>query len=571
MAKPKTQNRKTKKQNRKPKTQNRKTKKQNRKTTKKQKGGNNDELAMIIRDESLDALKEYVEQGGDVNKKGSKGITALMEAIAIQDKSKAQYLIEQGADVNATSDDGKTAYSIAFGNDELVDLLKNAGANTNPTYLLLLAIEHNNTQSAKAMLDNRETLGLNINEQVPQYKTIQQEEPIYEYPLTLAIKKDNLEIVKHLLEAGASLDIESDQTYDADTQITDNQETPIILAVKEQNDMMVDLLLEENLKRDIYNRFDINRTSDSNYTALYKAVEKGYSLITDQLLKAGANPNHHNGPNETTPIIKAAQNRDLDMVEILFDAGADPLLEDATGTDALYTAYNNNDIHIIDYFTAKDVEGASTLMSELEQDQFFNSSNQEEDDQEYDEAFPPPPPAQKTDMKTVVQQIQQAPITIPPFYDVVNMTDTDMKTYLDEDPDNIIFIYNQQIVGSDKARIQHEITTNRTKVMLECKDPNTYFHQPKENIVKDEQDNLLYYLNMDIIGLAGIFLPIAQLKTLTESSQSRTFFVSTLEDKQHKDGGHVVTSFSSYDGDSVVSGKHCAENEAIKFGKLHAI
>ena len=58
MVKSKIQNRKTKKQNRKPKTQNRKTKKQNRKTTKKQKGGNNDELTMIIRDESLDALKE---------------------------------------------------------------------------------------------------------------------------------------------------------------------------------------------------------------------------------------------------------------------------------------------------------------------------------------------------------------------------------------------------------------------------------------------------------------------------------------------------------------------------------
>lgn len=64
----------TKKQNRKPKTQNRKTRKQNRKTTKKQKGGNNDdELNMIVHDESLDALKEYIEQGGDVNKKGSKG------------------------------------------------------------------------------------------------------------------------------------------------------------------------------------------------------------------------------------------------------------------------------------------------------------------------------------------------------------------------------------------------------------------------------------------------------------------------------------------------------------------
>jgi len=565
MVKSKPQNRKTKKQNRKTtQKQNRKTKKkQNRKTTQKQKGGNNDELTMIIRDESLDALKEYVEQGGDINKKGSKGITALMEAIAIQDVPKVQYLIEQGADVNATADDGKTAYSIAFGNDELVDLLKNAGANTNPTYLLLLAIEHNNTQSAKAMIDNREALGLNINEQVPQYKTIQTEGEapysIYEYPLTLAIKKDNLEIAKHLLEAGASLAIESDKTYDAYTQLTDNKETPIVLAVKEENDLMVDLLLDENmnLNRDVYSRFDINQTSDLNFTALYKAVENEDSNIVKKLLEAGANSNSHNGPNKTTPITRAAQMGDFDMIEILFEAGADPLIKNALGEDALRTAYQEEYIVIVNYFSDQDVEGASTLMDQLEQDD--------------EEVVPPPPPAQKTDLKTVVQPIQQAPITIPPFYDVVNMADTDMKTYLDEDPDNIIFIYNQQIAGSDKARIQYEITTNRSKVMLECKDPNTYFHQPKENIVKDEQDNLLYYLNMDIIGLAGVFLPISQLKTLTESSQSRIFFISTLEDKPHKDGGHVITSFGSYDGDDVTSGKHCAENEPIKFGKLHAI
>ena len=556
MVKSKPQNRKTKKQNRKPKAQNRKTKKQNRKI-KKQKGGNNDELTMIVRDESLDALKEYVEQGRDINKPGSKGITALMEAIAIQDVPKVQYLIEQGADVNATADDGKTAYSLAFGNDELVDLLENAGANTNPTYLLLLAIEHNNTKSAKAMIDNRKALGLNINKQVPQYKTIPYS--IYEYPLTLAIKKDNLEITKHLLEAGASLAIKSDKTYDEYTRITDNKETSIILAVKEENDLMVDLLLDENmnLNRDVYSRFDINQTSDLNFTALYKAVENEDSNIVKKLLEAGANPNSHNGPNKNTPIILAAQMGDFDMIEILFEAGADPLIKNALGEDALRTAYQEEYIVIVNYFSDQDVEGASTLMDQLEQDD--------------EEVVPPPPPAQKTDLKTVVQPIQQAPITIPPFYDVVNLANTDMKTYLDEDPDNIIFIYNQQIAGSDKARIQNEITTNRSKVMLECKDPNTYFHQPKENIVKDEQDNLLYYLNMDIIGLAGVFLPISQLKTLTESSQSRIFFISTLEDKPHKDGGHVITSFGSYDGDDVTSGKHCAENEPIKFGKLHAI
>lgn len=448
------------------KKHNKNTKKKNKtkKKHQKQKGGNNDDLNMIVRDEPLDALKKYVSEGGDINKKGSKGITALMEATSIFDISKITYLIEQGADVNAVADDGTTAYSLAFGNDEIVNLLKEAGANTNHTYLLLLAIEKNNTKTAKAMINNREALSLNINEQV-----------------------------------GES-------------------------------------------------------------TALYKAVENGNSEIVKMLLEAGANPNSHNGQASTTPIIKAAQNRDLNMVEILFEANADPLLEDATNTDAVYTAYNNHDIAILNYFAAKDVDTASTLLNDLEPEVYQDAVS-----------FPPPPPAQQTDIKTVVQQIQPAPINNPPFYDVVNMVDTDMKTYLEEHQDNIILIYNQQILGTDKARIQHEITSNRTKVMLECKDPNTYFRQPEENIVKDEENNLLYYLNMDIVGLAGVYLPISELKTVTESLKSRIFFISTLEDKPHKEGGHVITSFGSYDGDNVVSAKHCAENEPIKFGKLYAI
>ena len=72
-------------------------------------------------------------------------------------------------------------------------------------------------------------------------------------------------------------------------------------------------------------------------------------------------------------------------------------------------------------------------------------------------------------------------------------------------------------------------------------------------------------------GLHGVYVPISQIKTIIDSTKSRIFLVSTLEDEPHKDGGHVITSFGSYDGDDVTSAKHCAENEPIKFGKLYAL
>ena len=647
-----TKRKQTKKRNSKTKNQNRKTKK---KQNRKQKGGNIDELSMIIRDESLDALKEYVKQGKNINKKGSKGITALMEAVAIQDKEKIEYLIEQGAHVNAVADDGTTAYSVAFGNDAITELLKNAGAKTNPIYLLLLAIEKNNDKTAKVMIKNREALGLDINEKVPEYKPIQLEDGsekyIYEYPVTLAIKKDNLGITKDLLDAGASLAIESDNTQHEVVQFMDIGETPIILAAKEDNLLMIELLLEENQKRDVYERFDINQSSKGNFTALYRAVENNSSSIVEKLLQAGANPNSQNGPDkvapiiqavddsydvivqllveagadmnartpdyfENTPLILAAYYGDMEIIKILVEAGADMDIKNNEDVDALDAAYESGYMNIVRYFSDQGHLAATDLL--------LNMNEQE--------------PA-KRDTNLIVQQIQpksiehepkgkpipeilQAPN--PTFYDVIDMEEKEIKSYLSEDPDNVVFIYKQQVIGTNKQQLKNEFTTNRTKIMLECKEANTFFHQPEKNLIKDDENNLLYYLNMDIVGLLGILLPISQLKTLTHMDKMLSpdsppfapgesppfapgesppfasyepmtppfpppsdsefgedlspirggnlypniFVVDTSEDPKTQ---RAITSFGAYDGDNVVSAKHCAEEEPMKVGKLYSV
>lgn len=580
----------TKKQNRKMKTH--KTKKRHHR---KQRGGNNeDELNMIVREESLDALKEYVEQGGDVNKKGSKGITALMEATAIFNVPKVNYLLQQGADVNAVADDGTTAYSYAYGNDELVDILKDAGANTEPAYLLLLAIGANNETSAKTMINSRIALGLDVNEQV-HYETIELEDGtsynVYEYPLLLAIKTDNYPIVEQLLkEAEASLGIVSDITrqevYSArsdDSEIIyDDQETPIILAAKFGELDMVKLLLEENIKRsEPQYRFDINRQSiKRNVTPLYIATHRGHADIAKELINAGASLDSFNGEEDYTALMLAAEDGDLEMVELLVESGASVDILNSVEVDAAYIAYDNNHFEIVKYLADQGHSGAQALLEQIENDFLDRLANEDED------IMPPPPPEEepeKKDTTIVVQQIQPEPIEHQPqdkpvpeilqtpnlaFYDVIDMEEKQVQAFLDEDPDNIIFVYKQQIVGTNKQQLQNEFTTNRTKIMLECKEPNTYFHQPEENLVKDNEDNLLYYLNMDIVGLLGILLPISQLKTLTSDDSARMFIVDTSEDLKV---ARAITSFGAYDGDNVVSAKHCAEEEPMKIGKVYSV
>ena len=579
---------------------------QTKKKGRKQKGGSNDDaLNMITRDEPIEELRIYIEeQGGDVNKPGSLGITALMEAVAIMDEDKIQYLIDKGADVNAVSDNGRTAYTYAFGNDAIVKRLKDAGANTDPVYLLLLAIEKGNNRTAKTMIDNREKLGLDIDEKTA-YKTTR------ESPLLLAIEKNNLDIARYLLSAGANLNIVSDDVgVHADKEIV---YTPLMLAITLAEVEMVDLLLEYNGKpeRDPSKKLDIDAIP-GEYAALHIAM-----LLTDQqtylvkrLIEAGADVNLLTKDYfENTPLILAGYDGNLDTIKLLVDAGADVSIENSQGMDVVDAAYED----AIAYFAERGHEGAMEYLR-----------NQEQEEEQEEE--------QKKDTQVIVQQIKTVPIeelpitkTVPKalqdpnpsFYDVIDMEEKNVRDFLKEDPDNIMFVYEQQMIGTNKKQLHHEFTTNRTKIMLECIETKPAFHQPDSNIVKDDQGNLQYYLNMDIIGLLGIMINIAQLKTLVGSPsqqeevlpppppqspdlvlsdsplgtppspdllppflgiddlspinggnhQSQIFVVDKSEDPKKM---RPITSFGAYDMDDVVSAKHCAEEEPIRIGRLYS-
>lgn len=581
---------------------------QTKKKQRKQKGGSTDDaLNMITRDEPIEELRIYVEeQGGDVNKPGSLGITALMEAVAIMDEDKIQYLIDKGADVNAVSDNGRTAYTYAFGNDPIVKMLKDAGANTEPTYLLLLAIEKGNNRTAKTMIDNREKLGLDIDDKTA-YKDTR------ESPLLLAIEKNNLDIARYLLSAGANLNIVSDPEWGAQS----NNEivyTPLMLAITLAEIEMVDLLLEYNALRDPSRQLDIDAIP-GEYAALHitMLLEDQQTYMVKRLIQAGADVNLLTADYfENTPLILAGYAGDLDTIKLLVEAGADVSIKNSEGTDVVGAAYENGSIDVVEYFAERGHEGAMEIL---------RNEEQEEEQEE----------PKKKDTQVIVQQIKTVPIeelpttkTVPKalqdpnpsFYDVIDMEEKNVRDFLKEDPDNIMFVYEQQMIGTNRKQLQHEFTTNRTKIMLECIETKPAFHQPDSNIVKDDQGNLQYYLNMDIIGLLGIMINIAQLKTLVgfESQreevlppppespelvlsatplgtppspdllppflgiddlspinggnhQSQIFVVDKSDDPKKM---RPITSFGAYDMDNVVSAKHCAEEEPIRIGTLYS-
>ena len=79
-------------------------------------------------DGNIEAVKQHLDAGTDVNAKDEKGWTPLHEAALGGHKGIAELLIAKGADVNAKNNDGVTPLNWALG--EIADLLHKHGGMT---------------------------------------------------------------------------------------------------------------------------------------------------------------------------------------------------------------------------------------------------------------------------------------------------------------------------------------------------------------------------------------------------------------------------------------------------------
>ena len=77
---------------------------------------------------NIEAVKQHLADGGDVNVKGDGGRTPLHEAAIEGHTEVVELLIDKGADVNAMDDTGRTPLDYAEG--ETADLLRKHGGKT---------------------------------------------------------------------------------------------------------------------------------------------------------------------------------------------------------------------------------------------------------------------------------------------------------------------------------------------------------------------------------------------------------------------------------------------------------
>jgi len=77
---------------------------------------------------NIEAVKQHLADGADVNVKGDGGRTPLHEAAIEGHTEVVELLIDKGADVNAMDDTGRTPLDYAEG--ETADLLRKHGGKT---------------------------------------------------------------------------------------------------------------------------------------------------------------------------------------------------------------------------------------------------------------------------------------------------------------------------------------------------------------------------------------------------------------------------------------------------------
>ena len=323
-------------------------------------------------------VKRLLEAGADANERMANDDTALMMAARTGNVATMTQLLDHGADVNATEKTrGTTAlmWAAAQGHTPAVQLLVARGADVKA--VSAPAWQDRPVRYGKAT-DPRPSQGRNQDLVVSQVgpRNTRARDGGGLTPLVFAVRANNLESVKTLLAAGASVN-----------QTTRYGWSPLLVATQNRYYQLASYLLDHGA--------DPNLTNKGAWSPLYLAVDNrnieggdypvpkadmdSLEFIT-KLLDKGAAVNwrvqestwfrtvftsqwvHEDG---ATAFWRASQSSDLELMKLLLARGADPNIATNVGVTPLQVAAGIGWVEGITYEWSKDanVEAVKLLLS----------------------------------------------------------------------------------------------------------------------------------------------------------------------------------------------------------------
>tara|TARA_B110000305_G_scaffold186787_1_gene208030 strand:+ start:2832 stop:4307 length:1476 start_codon:yes stop_codon:yes gene_type:complete len=239
-------------------------------------GAGGSDLADAVEQGDLNASRELIAAGADVNGPQVDGTTPLQWACYRDDATTALKLLEVGADPTGANRYGVTPLYLAClsGNAAIIEGLLSAGIDPN------------------SMRKGGETA------------------------LMTAARTGKVDAVRVLVEAGADLE----------AKLPKGAQTALMWAAAEGHLQVVEYMIGVGA--------DFKSAVKSGFTPLMFAVREGHSDVVDLFLRRGENPNAaieptgsqaHKPPKKgTSPLILAIENGHFELARELLEAGADP-------------------------------------------------------------------------------------------------------------------------------------------------------------------------------------------------------------------------------------------------------
>ena len=235
--------------------------------------------------------------------------------------------------MDATDNDGRNAiiYGVKAGKAEIVKYLKELGADvTLADNEGRTATDYVNITGLAQMVDLIGTEEMN------------KRDAYGNTPLHQACNNGHSEVVRRMLQM-KQIEVDS---------VNDIWETPLYIAVKENNFYITELLLKAGA--------EVGKTDDNGEGLLHIAARQRKTHIVEALVKHGGDCNSRNKYGET-PLICAIKSREAEkgsiaIVEILLEAGADVNVTDMWGKSALYYAVTGKNEGIVELLLEAGVE-----------------------------------------------------------------------------------------------------------------------------------------------------------------------------------------------------------------------
>jgi len=246
---------------------------------------------------NIEAAKQAIADGIDVNAEDYRGLTPLHEAAAFGHNEVAELLIAKGAEVNAIivsggSNKNKTPldFAVMKKQNETADLLRKHGGKTSEELNALIdAAKNGDIEAVKQHL----AAGADVNAKTGDGTT----------PLHYAAAKGSKEVAELLIAEGADVNAKGNIGG-----------TPLHTATRGNHKEVAELLIAEGA--------DVDAKDNIGGTPLHLAAREGHMEVAELLTTNGADVNAKDGVGRT-PLHYAAYGGQKETAELLIGKGAD--------------------------------------------------------------------------------------------------------------------------------------------------------------------------------------------------------------------------------------------------------